>query len=121
VRSIVLDALHEGDKTMSELEDAVRTRKGTVPHLYQQTYLALKRIGAMKSSTGRFTLSTKDAVGPAVEETSSETPTQLEILPDAPAAATAAAPAPGNGNGNGEAHAGGEGAGGGDPEGGPAS
>jgi hypothetical protein len=56
VRAIILEALQEGDRTMAEIEEIVRGRKGEVPHLYQQAHLALKKIGAQKGGDGRFTL-----------------------------------------------------------------
>ena len=56
VRSIVLSALEEGDKTMAELKDIVREHKGQVSHLNQQIHQALRKIEARKIAKGKFSI-----------------------------------------------------------------
>ena len=95
---------------MTDLQEAVRIRKGEISHLYQQTYVALKKAGIRKTAAGRFTLAppapgeavaaTEPPTGEAALETSPVRagPRQLNILEDLESASAQAGLPEGSGD-----------------------
>src|SRR5262249_11812131 len=88
VRSLVLAALKEGNRTMPELEEVIRKAKGTVRGLYQQVQLALRKVDARKRAGGRFTISSREEEGdqpldePAAAPAPAEAVRQTSLLDD---------------------------------------